>query len=69
MEEKRFHIIRKSNFDHEDWRGDEYFVAKDLIDYFAKRVSELLNEAEGPNSNDYFKVVPDDYVLPPKWEP
>lgn len=62
-------IIRKSNFDHEDHRGDQWFVAQRLTKQQADLVAETLNNLEHQNSDDYYKVVPDDYVLPPEWQP
>lgn len=37
-------IIRKSNFNHEDHRGDQYFVAQRLGERAAGRVGDLFNE-------------------------
>lgn len=62
-------IIRKSNYDHEDWRGDQYFVAQRLCTKDAEAVAELLNQLAGEHSDNFFVVVPDDYVLPPDWAP
>jgi hypothetical protein len=62
-------VIRKSNFDHEDSRGDQYFVAQQLNDRQAKAVEEALNALEHEHSDDYYRAVPNDYVLPPDWEP
>lgn len=61
-------IIRKSNYDHEDWRGDQYVVADNIQrERQAKIMCEALNEHG--YDEDYFMVVPDDYVLTPKWKP
>lgn len=62
-------VVRKSNFDHEDWRGNQYFVAQQVDRHQAQAIADLLNEREGPNSDDFYTVVPDDYVLPKDWEP
>lgn len=62
-------IIRKSNFDHDDHRGDQHFVAQRLSKQQANAVAETLNNLEHQSSDDYYKVVPDDYVLPPEWRP
>ena len=62
-------IIRKSNFDHEDWRGDQHFVAQRLTAQQAEAVAKALNDLEHESSDDYYKVVADDYALPPEWQP
>ena len=62
-------IIRKSNFDHEDHRGDQHFVAQRLSKRQADAVVTALNDLEHENSDDFYKVVDDDYVLPPDWAP
>lgn len=62
-------IVRKSNFDHEDYRGDQWFVAQRLTKQQADLVAETLNNLEHQSSDDYYKVVSDDYVLPPEWRP
>lgn len=62
-------IIRKSNFDHEDHRGDQHFVAQRLSKQQADLVVETLNNLEHESSDDFYKVVGDDYVLPPEWQP
>lgn len=63
-------IIRKSNYDHEDYRGDQFVVAEKLkSDFYAKLICKLLNEHSGEHSEDFFEVVPDDHILQPDWEP
>lgn len=62
-------VIRKSNFDHEDHRSDQYFVAQRLSDGQAEAVARVLNEMEHRSSDDFYEVVADDYVLPPEWRP
>ncbi len=62
-------VIRKSNFDHDDHRGDQYFVTCVLSPARAEAVARALNEIEGEHSDDLFSVVADDYVLPPDWQP
>lgn len=61
-------IIRRSNFDHEDHRGDQYFVAQRLSLPQAEAVANLLNDQDR-HSDDFYVVVADDYVLPPSWKP
>jgi hypothetical protein len=62
-------IIRRSNYNHEDWRGDQYFVTCKLTERQAEAVAKALNDLDGPLSDDIFVVVPDDYVLPSDWQP
>ncbi len=62
-------VIRKSNFNHEDHRGNQYFVAQHIGERGAKAVADLLNELSGPNNDDYYVAVADNYVLPPDFEP
>jgi hypothetical protein len=63
-------IIRKSNFDHEDWRGNQRVVASGIIhSREAMVMCDALNRASGPHGEDFYETVPDDYKLPPPWEP
>ncbi len=62
-------VVRKSNFDREDWRGNQYFVAQRVSAGSAQLIADLLNKVGGPHSEDFYVAVSDDYVLPPDWEP
>lgn len=62
-------IVRKSNFDHEDYRGNQWFVAQRLSAREAARVASVLNDLNGQHGDDFFEVVSDDYILPPDWTP
>ena len=62
-------VIRKSNLNHEDHRGDQYFVAQRLSKQQAAAVENTLNSLEHENSDDFYKMVHDDYVVPPDWAP
>lgn len=63
-------VVRKSNFNHEDHRGDQYFVAQKIGLRQAEAVAKALNDLEDHRySDDFYEVVLDDYVLPPDWEP
>ena len=42
---------------------DEKFVAKELTDFYARRIVKLLNDSCSESGSDYFKVVEDDYQL------
>jgi hypothetical protein len=70
MEPRTYAIIRKSNFDHEDWRGDQWFAARGIpSERMALIMCAVLNQDEGEHSEDYFEVVDGNYVLPAPWEP
>lgn len=62
-------VLRKSNFNYEDHRGDQYFVSQRIGERAAKAIADLLNELRGPHGDDYYVVVADDYVLRRDWEP
>lgn len=62
-------VVRKSNFDYEDHRGDQYFVAQRICERDARAIADLLNERAGKHSDNFYDVVADDYVLPPDWQP
>lgn len=62
-------IVRKSNYDHEDHRGNQYFIAQRISQRQAEAVVEVLNKLEHPGSDDFYVVVDNDYLLPPDWEP
>jgi len=63
-------IIRRSNWSHEDWRGDERVVAAQIANAReAKIMGDALNAYAGEHSDDHFHVMPDDYVLKPDWKP
>lgn len=62
-------VVRKSNFNHEDHRGDQYFVAQRLTSEQAILIADVLNALEHTNSDNFYDVVPDDYVLPLEWQP
>ena len=60
-------IVDTDNF------GGDYPAERFVLGYFsediAKRIADALNEAAGPNAFRYFKVVENDYVLAPGFEP
>lgn len=63
-------IIRRSNFDCEDHRGDERLVAAQIAsEVEAAIMCAVLNTAEGEFGESCFHVKPDDYVLKPDWQP
>lgn len=62
-------VIRKSNFDYDDHRGNQYIVAQRVTGRQAQAIADALNELEGEHSDDFYETVADDYVLPPDWEP
>lgn len=62
-------VIRISNFDYEDWRGNQWIVAQRLSKEQASTVADALNSLEHADSDDFYKEVDNDYVLPEDWEP
>jgi len=64
-------VVRTSNFDREDSRGDQYVVpGTEGMGYEnAGSLAVWLNERAGSRSEDFFVPKPDEYVLPPHWEP
>ena len=63
-------IIRISNYDHEDERGNQRVVASNItIGKEARIMAAALNAAVGIHSEDYFDVVDDDYALHPDYAP
>jgi len=59
-------IICTDNFDREN-RSDR-LVATGLNEYMGARIVRFLNDAEDLNSDNFYKLVPDDYKLY-EWEP
>jgi hypothetical protein len=59
-------IICTDNLDREN-RSDR-LVATGLNEYMGARIVRLLNDAEGLDSDNFYKLVPDDYKLY-EWEP
>lgn len=66
---QRVKVVRKSNFNHEGHRGDQFFVAQRMTPTQAKHVADALNGLEHEHSDDFYVAVDDDYVLPPDWAP
>jgi hypothetical protein len=62
-------VVRCSNFDYEDRRGNQWFVAQQLTRQQAELVASALNADSGDYGPDYYLAVPDDYTLPPDWQP
>jgi hypothetical protein len=71
MSEHLFYkVIRKSNYDHDDWRGDQVFATSTSFSLdTAVAICNLMNEDKYRDDEDWFQVVQHDYVLPPKWTP
>jgi hypothetical protein len=67
---ERFRVIRKSNYDHDDWRGDELFATPYCFSQStATTICDAMNNDQYRNNNDWFVVVRHDYVLPKPWGP
>jgi hypothetical protein len=57
-------VIRVSNYDHEDWRGDQVMVAgPGLSQEEAEAVCGRCCDDPGRSEEDWYRVVQDDYVL------
>lgn len=62
-------IIRRSNYNYEDHRGDEWFVhSSSLTLEEATKKADEMNRFD-VRSADFFVVVADDYKLKPDWKP
>ena len=48
---------------------DEKFLLWPMRVEHAEKIAEILNEGAGPHSRRFYKVVADDYVLQPGFEP
>ena len=58
--------------DTDNFGGDypnEQFVLWELPQQAAEEIASILNRTEGPHSPRCYKVVPNDYVLVPGFEP
>lgn len=58
--------------DTDNYGGDyplESFVLFPMPEEHAKQIADLINKAAGPNHHRFWKVVPNDYVLQPGFEP
>lgn len=63
-------IVRKSNWDHDDYRGNQWFVAENIKDaHLGQIMVEALNEAGGDEDDDFYQIVEDDFKLRPDWQP
>jgi len=58
-------IIRTSAYDHEDQRGNQYFVAggASLTQSEAEKLAQTLNSDPKRGEDDYYVVVEDNYKL------
>jgi hypothetical protein len=66
----KFKIVRKSNYDYDDWRGDQKFVTDYVFsELVADTICAAMNVDQYRSRDDYFVVVPHDYVLPKPWSP
>ena len=60
-------IVDTDNFDGD--YPDESFVLFPMPQETAQRIADMINEAAGPGSSRFWKVVPNDYQLQPGFEP
>ena len=61
-------IIKVDSFDREGPGFDPIFICGGITKEHADIVCQQLNDAEWEHSPNFYRVVPDDYVLT-KWEP
>jgi hypothetical protein len=58
--------------DTDNFGGDypnERFLLWEMPQSACERICGVLNEQAGPNAHRYYKIVEDDYVLVPGFEP
>ena len=60
-------IVNTDNFGGD--YPDEKFVLFAMPKEIAQKIADLINEAAGPDSRRYWKVVDNDYQLQPGFEP
>lgn len=48
---------------------DERFLLWPMSEKSANKIANVLNKDAGPHARRYYKVVPNDYVLQPGFEP
>ena len=54
-------LISVDNYDRELY--DDTLIAENVHEYYGQIMADLLNKKVGENSENYFKVVEDDYEL------
>jgi hypothetical protein len=54
-------IICVDNYDREYY--DDVLIAENVHDYYGEIIVNLLNNREHGDSDDFFKLVPDEYKL------
>jgi hypothetical protein len=62
-------VVRRSNFDHEDERGNEHFVCESSSMGNAELVCCALNFTTPRRADNFYIVVGADYQLRPDWTP
>jgi len=60
-------VISRDNYNRDNWHGDEKILEEGLSDEAATELAKLWNATEC--GDRFYVVVPDEYVLPPPWEP
>lgn len=56
-------VIRHDNYDDEGPRGTQYVVREKMTKEDAEALAEKLNHDPRRSEYDWFRAVPDDYVL------
>ncbi len=69
-----YKIIRTSNFDHEDHRGNQWVAAENiptsqLAELMVNGINNHLEKEFDCEQEDFFVVVDQAHVLRPDWEP
>lgn len=62
---KRYRVICTDSYGRsgESPGYDEYFITMPLSKYYSEKICELLNYDHKRHDTDYYRVVPEDYVL------
>ena len=61
-------IVNTDNFGG-DYPNEFFLNCSWLSDKQAREVADALNSSDDPNASRYWRVVPDNYILKPGFEP
>ena len=61
-------VVNTDNFGG-DYPDEKFIGTKDMSLEEAKKLADDMNDIAGPNASRFYKVVNDDYVLQPGFEP
>lgn len=68
LEFNMFRIVNTDNYGG-DYPDESFLNLASLPEKSCKKIADAINEAMGPNSDRYYKVVPSNYRLKPGFEP